>query len=92
MESQRLIQMINGTFTYFTSLASWHDDPAGLQAIRDVRDQMTRELKALGNDVTRDQLTDFCRRSRSQRIDVDGPATYPPDMFIESVCQVIELS
>ena len=84
--------MIDATVTYFTSLTSWYKDPASLQAVRDVRDRMARDLESFSGDPSQSELMELCQQWRAQRIELDGPATYAPDMFIESVCQVIEIS
>jgi hypothetical protein len=53
---------------------------------------MVRDLQELPGDAEKGELASLCRQWRSLRIEALGEATYPPDMFIESVCQVIELA
>ena len=86
------IQMIEATFTYFQSLGDWHQDPAGLAAVREVKDQMIQDLEGFSEAPTKEELHELCREWRTRRIELEGEASYPPDMFIESVCQVIEIS
>lgn len=87
-----LIGLVDVTFDYFTSLGSWHKDPAGVEAVREVRDRMARDLEAFDRTPSTAELADLCREWRGLRIEVAGPASYPPDLFIESVCEVIEIS
>lgn len=84
--------MVDATFDYFKSLGTWHQDPAGVEAVRHVRDRMVRDLEAFNGKPSPAELRALCRDWRSLRVEIAGEATYPPDMFIESVCQVIEIS
>jgi hypothetical protein len=90
--AERFVQMIEASFSYFASLGKWHQDPAGVDAVQMIRDRMVRDLKGLLGEPSPTELAKLCREWRGLRIEVEGPASYPPDMFIESVCQVIELS
>jgi hypothetical protein len=92
MSAAAIINMIDATFAYFQSLGAWHRDPAGVEAVREVRDRMVRDLESFGEGPSRAELAELCRDWRASRIEVGGEASYPPDMFIESVCQVIEIS
>lgn len=92
MAATNLIGLIDVTFDYFKSLGSWHKDPTGVGAVREVRDRMVRDLEAPGGTPSPAELTELCREWRGLRVEVAGEATYPPDLFIESVCQVIEIS
>jgi hypothetical protein len=90
--ADRLTKMIDATYNYFGSLGNFYQDPAGLAAVREVRDRMVNDLTMFARDPSRPELADLCAQWRATRVESDGPASYPPDMFIESVCQVIELS
>jgi len=92
MAPDRLLKMIDATFTYFASLAKFYQDPPGLDAVREVRDQMARDLAKFTEEPSRAELVELCRQWRAQRIEIGREASYPPDEFIESVCQVFELS
>jgi hypothetical protein len=92
MAAERLIKMIDSTFNYFEMLGKQKQDPASVEAVRKVRDQMVSDLTTLAGEPSSDELNELCRSWRSQRIAFEGPPVYAPDMFIESVCQVIELS
>ncbi len=92
MPVEHYIQMIEATFTYFDSLGDWHKDPDGVEAVREMKDKMIEDLKAFAAQPSKTDLQELCRQWRSQRIEPEGEASYPPDMFIESVCQVIEIS
>jgi hypothetical protein len=91
MAADVFVQMVDATFVYFTSLGNWHEDPAGVEAIRNVRDRMVHDLDALSGEPTDAQQAELCRRWRAQRIAREGAPIWPPDMFIESVCQAIDL-
>jgi hypothetical protein len=91
MTTARIIKMIEATFTYYQSIGNFRQDPAGIEAVRQVRDQMVGDLEAFSGDPSRFELVELCREWRTQRIEREGPASYPPDMFIESVCEAIEL-
>lgn len=86
------IQMIEATFTYFGTLGDWHKDPDGVEVVREVRDRMVQDLKGFTAEPSRQELQELCGQWRAQRIEPEGEASYPPDMFIKSVCQVIEMS
>lgn len=92
MAVTHLIGLIDATFEYFKSLGSWHKDPSGVEAVRAVRDRMVRDLEAFNGAPSSAELTELCQQWRALRIEATGEATYPPDLFIESVCQVIEIS
>lgn len=92
MKAVGLIGLIDTTFAYFGSLGAWHQDTAGVDAVREVRDHMVRDLEAFDGEPSKDEVAELCREWRGLRIEIAGEATYPPDMFIESVCQVIEIS
>lgn len=92
MATAGLIGLVDATFDYFKSLGQWHQDPTGVEAVRQVRDRMVRDLEAFNTEPSKSELAELCREWRSLRIERTGEATYPPDMFIESVCQVIEIS
>lgn len=92
MPAETLIQMIEATFKYFGALGNWHKDPDGVQAVSDVKDKIIQDLEAFSAEPTKSDLQELCREWRAQRIELEGETTYPPDMFIESVCQVIEIS
>jgi len=92
MKTESLVKMIDATVLYFGSLGNWHKDPAGVEAVREVRDRMVRDLEMFSDDLSTSELAELCREWRASRIEPTGEASYPPDMFIESVCQVIELS
>jgi hypothetical protein len=92
MSATNLIGMIDATLVYFQSLGDWHKDPAGVEAVRAVRDRMVEDLESFAEKPTTEEIRDLCRQWRGSRIEISGDATYPPDMFIESVCQAIELS
>jgi hypothetical protein len=92
MAVENLVGMIDATFTYFQSLGDWHKDPAGVDAVREVRDRMVRDLESFSQRPSKSELAELCREWRAMRIEIDSEASYPPDMFIESVCQVIEIS
>lgn len=92
MAASGMTGMVDATFVYFTSLGERHKDPAGIEAVRQVKDRMVRDLETLGGNPSKSELADLCRDWRGLRIETTGKATYPTDMFIESVCQVIELS
>jgi hypothetical protein len=92
MPAEQFVKMIDATFSYFGSLGKWHQDPAGVDAVRQVRDRMVRDLADFAGEPSPVELAELCREWRAQRIEVEGSPRYPPDMFIESVCQFIELS
>lgn len=92
MAAERFVKMIDGTFSYFEMLAKQKQDPASVDAVRKVRDQMLSDLTAFDREPSSDELGELCRSWRTQRIEFNGPPVYAPDMFIESVCQVIELA
>lgn len=92
MAGTDLIGLIDVTFGYFTSLGAWHKDPAGVEAVRETRDRMVHDLEAFDSEPSKAELAELCREWRGLRIEIGGEASYPPDMFIESVCQVIEIS
>jgi len=92
MSAEGLIGLVDVTFDYFKSLGAWHQDPAGLEAVRQIRDRMVRDLEAFDGKPSKAELAELCREWRGLRLEIDGAATYPPDMFIESVCEVIEIS
>lgn len=92
MASTGLVGLVDVTFDYFQSLGAWHKDPAGVEAVREVRERMVRDLEAFDGTPSKAELAELCREWRALRIEAGGAATYPPDMFIESVCQVIEIS
>lgn len=92
MAASMLIGLVDATFNYFQSLGDWHKDPVGLEAVRVMRDRMVVDLESLSDQPTSAELAELCRQWRGMRIEIDGEATYPPDMFIESVCQIIEIS
>lgn len=88
-----LIGMVDATFVYFKSLAgSWYKDPASVEAVRQIRDRMVHDLNAFDSKPSKEELAELCREWRSLRIEFSGDATYAPDMFIESVCEVIAIS
>lgn len=92
MSAANLVGMIDATLIYFRSLGDWHKDPAGVEAVREVRDRMVRDLESFSKGPSKPELTELCCAWRAMRIETDGEASYAPDMFIESVCQVIEIS
>jgi hypothetical protein len=92
MPAANLVQMIDATLTYFGSLGNWYKDPAGVEAVREVRDRMVRDLESFHEGPSKPELAELCRQWRALRIEASGEPTYPTDMFIESVCQVIEIS
>ncbi len=92
MTAEGLIGMIDTTFEYFGSLGDWHQDPAGVDAVREVRDRMVRDLDTFSEEPSKSEVAELCQEWRALRIELTGEATYPPDMFIESVCQMIEIS
>lgn len=92
MPAESHIQMIEATFKYFGAMGDWHKDPAGVDAVREVKEKMIQNLQSFSNEPTKAEMQELCREWRAQRIELEGEASYPPDMFIESVCQVIEIS
>lgn len=92
MATEDLIGLIDTTYEYFGALGDWHQDPAGVDAVREVRDRMVRDLEMFEGEPSKSEVAELCREWRALRIELTGEATYPPDMFIESVCQVIEIS
>jgi len=92
MKVDPLIGMIDATFQYFGALGDWHQDPDGVDAVRQIRDRMVTDLEAFSAGPSRDEVAELCKEWRALRIEPTGEASYPPDMFIESVCQVIEIS
>lgn len=92
MAASGTIGLVDATYDYFKSLGAWHKDPAGVDAVRQIRDRMVRDLEALDSKPPRAKLAELCKEWRALRIERTGKATYPPDMFIESVCQAIEIS
>jgi hypothetical protein len=92
MAASGFIGLVDVTFDYFRSLGAWHKDPTGVEAVRLVRDRMVRDLEVFDGKPSKSDLAELCREWRGLRIEITGEATYPPDMFIESVCQVIEIS
>ena len=92
MDRAGLVKLVDVTFDHFKSLGAWHKDPAGVEAVREVRDRMVRDPEAFAGKPSKAELAELCRDWRDLRIEPAGAATYPPDMFIESVCQVIEIS
>lgn len=92
MAAERFIKMIDGTFSYFEMLAKQKQDPASVEAVHKVRDEMVSDLTSLDGEPSSGELAELCRRWRAQRIEIAGPPVYAPDMFIESVCQIIELA
>lgn len=91
-KASSVVKMIASTFEYFETLAKTHDDAPALGAVREVRDRMVREVGALSASPTSTEMRELCRRWRSQRRQPAGPASLPPDLFIESVCQALEVS
>jgi len=92
MSAAKLVGMIDATFTYFQSLGKWHKDPAGIEAVREVRDRMVRDLESFSQGPSKPELAELCREWRATRIEAGGKSSYPTDLFIDSVCQVIEIS
>jgi len=92
MAAEHYVMMIDATFAYFGPLTKRYQDPASLDAVQQVRTQMVNDLASFPGKPSPAELAELCRRWRARRIEAEGPATYAPDMFIESVCQVIELS
>lgn len=92
MNHANMIGMIESTYTYFQALGNWHQDPAGLEAVQEIRDRMIQDLQSLDDSLDQSELKELCRQWRASRIEFDGDASYPPDMFIESVCKVVEIS
>lgn len=92
MPADSLNQMIEATFQYFGVMGDWHKDPEGVQAVREMKESMIQDLEVFSEAPTKSDLQELCREWRSRRIELEGEASYPPDMFIESVCQVIEIS
>ncbi|QDT25037.1 hypothetical protein [Gimesia panareensis] len=92
MTVDALIGMIDVTFDYFGALGDWHQDPEGLEAVRQIKEQMLQDLQEFEREPSDYELIELCRDWRALRMEPEGEATYPPDMFIESVCQVIEVS
>ena len=93
MTKDGLIGLIDATFGYYRALGeSWHKDPAGVEAIREVRDGMVVDAEAFGSDPTREELAELCREWRAGRIELGGRPSYPPDLFIEAVCRTVEVS
>jgi hypothetical protein len=91
MAAEGIVKMIEATFAYFTSIGNFRQDPIGVNAVRQVRDRMVSDLGAFTAKPTPIELAELCREWRAQRIDTEGPPSYPPDLFIESVCEAIEL-
>ena len=77
MRPERLVEMIEATFTYFGSLGTWYQDPAGVEAVREVRGQMVRDLAGFSAEPCRSELAESCRKWRRQRIEWEGLASYP---------------
>lgn len=92
MSPLNLIGMIDATFAYFQSLGSWQKDAVGVTSVREVRSRMVKDLETFSGTPSKSDLQELCRQWRALRIESNGPPSYPPDMFIESVCQVIEIS
>lgn len=92
MTAEGLIGLIDTTYEYFGALGNWHQDPAGIDAVREIRDRMVRDLEVFDSKPTKSEVAELIREWRALRIEITGEATYPPDMFIESVCQAIEIS
>jgi hypothetical protein len=92
MAATGLIGMVDATFDYFKSLGAWHQDPDGVGAVRQIRDRMVLDLEGFDSNPSKSELAELCRAWRGLRIGIVGEATLPPDMFIESVCEVIEIS
>ena len=92
MAAERFVRVVEATFRYFGSLGKWHLDPAGVDAVREIRDLMVRDLSSLPGEPNASELAALCRKWREHRIEPDGAATLPPDLFIESVCEAIELA
>ena len=92
MRVDYLTGFIDDTFKYFQALGDWHKDPAGVQAVRQVRDRMVHDLEAFNTEPTKADVKELCREWRAMRIQPTGEASYPPDMFIESVVQILEIS
>ncbi len=92
MSAENLIGMVEATFVYMQSLGDWYKDPAGVDAIREVKDRMVRDLESFSDNPTKTDLTELCREWRASRIEIEGDASYPPDIFIESVCEMIKIS
>jgi hypothetical protein len=91
MATKGIVDLIEITFREFQSLAKWHQDPAGLEAVQKVRDEMLKELTAFDAQPTRSQVAEFCQSWRQRRLQPEGPASYPPDFFMETVCQLLEM-
>jgi hypothetical protein len=90
--TERLIGLVNTTFEYFRSLAAYYQDAEAIDSIREVRDRMIWELSLLPDVPAASEVFSLCSRWRARRIELDGPPEYPPDMFIESLCEAIELA
>lgn len=41
MASTGLVGLVDVTFDYFQSLGAWHKDPAGVEAVREVRELLS---------------------------------------------------
>ena len=92
MNTITLIGIVEATFKYFIALGKWHQDPEGVEAVRRVKEDIVADLKALPASPSRQELDELFCHWRSRRIDFSGEATYPPDMFIESVCEALAIT
>jgi len=90
--AERFTKMVNDTFAYYETLGDFYQDSIGTQAVRNVRDRIVGDLGRCSTEPSTAELKALCRHRRKLRIEPEGKASFPPDMFIESICQVIELS
>jgi len=92
MEIDAIVDLINLTFGYYEAVGRTDDDQVGLDAVREVRDRMLRDLKGFDQGPSKTELGELSREWRTLRIEPTGPPEYPPDLFIEDVVDVIEAS
>jgi len=92
MPPSTLVGIIEATFDYFIALGKWRQDPEGGEAVRRVKDGMIEDLGSFDQGLTHSEVDDLCRTWRSQRIEFTEEAAYPPDMFIESVCEAVAIT
>ena len=65
MRVDYLTGFIDDTFKYFQALGDWHKDPAGVQAVQQVRDRMVHDLEAFNTEPTKADVKELCRDERA---------------------------
>jgi hypothetical protein len=100
MDVDKLVRAIDNNFAFFEKVGRGQNDPAGVDAVRKVRDQMVRDLEVFSEAPSKDEVLEFCRKWRMLRVEPTGRPgwnwarfdQYPPDFFIECVVPTIEAS